>query len=197
MPIERVTRMFQAPTATSGYQFIYLPQKGRISMGETRRSLSSLGINNSRILDIQTPSRNIRGLLVHNDFISELLEKLEAEGVSPLDNFDPTDAATIREPKLLPKSPEEKTAIAKEVYRTRLLRIADRARPHVRQSLAQNFIATGVFSYEEWCNYQPGSSTSAPPAPTTTRKNHTFFTDDGQQFSHNTTTSNSDSMELQ
>ncbi|KAG0846510.1 hypothetical protein G6F16_013408 [Rhizopus arrhizus] len=70
---EAAARLLQPPSENQGFQYVYLPTKARVPIGQIRTRLRKLDIQNTRILDIHYPDRNIVALLVHNDYVDELL----------------------------------------------------------------------------------------------------------------------------
>ena len=92
--LEAAARVFQRPTETHGFQYVYLPSRARIPIGKMRGTLRRFGIDNSKILDIQYPARQIIGLLVHNDFTQILTEQLAERNIYPV-NFDLLDHKNI------------------------------------------------------------------------------------------------------
>jgi hypothetical protein len=145
----------------------------RISSTEVRRSLSSIGINNSRVLDIHFPDRNKCGLLVHNDFVPDLKEALHSHGIKPISDFDPNSASVIRDPAQASASIESREAMAKSIQKTRVLRILARSPLRVRRSLVASFISSGTITYNEWTHFiSPPSRSSSP------KNNHVFFSSD-------------------
>ncbi|CAO3693723.1 unnamed protein product [Rhizopus stolonifer] len=153
IPIDRAIRLFQPPSPTTGYQFIYLNQKGRLPMNEIRRSLSSMGVNNSRILDIHFPARNVCGLLVHNDFVPTLTEALQNRGITPITSFNPCDPSTIKDPKYQTLPTEERASLARDTYKGRILRIITRAPIRIRTPLLASFQNTGIITRDDWTNH--------------------------------------------
>ncbi|KAG1487979.1 hypothetical protein G6F53_013655 [Rhizopus delemar] len=69
---EAAARLLQPPSENQGFQYVYLPTKARVPIGQIRTRLRKLDIQNTRILDIHYPDRNIVALLVHNDYVDEL-----------------------------------------------------------------------------------------------------------------------------
>ncbi|KAG1024491.1 hypothetical protein G6F43_014171 [Rhizopus delemar] len=59
---ENAARFLQPPSENQGFQYIYIPTKARVPIGQLRNRLRRLDINNSRILDINYPTRNIVAL---------------------------------------------------------------------------------------------------------------------------------------
>ncbi|KAG1549096.1 hypothetical protein G6F49_009702 [Rhizopus delemar] len=82
-------RLLQPPSENQSFQYLYLPTKPRVPIGQLRSRLRKLDINNNRILDIHYPDRNIVALLVHNDYANELRYQLKRFKVTLKDNFDP------------------------------------------------------------------------------------------------------------
>ncbi|KAI7850936.1 hypothetical protein BDC45DRAFT_415964, partial [Circinella umbellata] len=66
--IAAAARVFQRPSATHGFKYLYFPSKARMPVGQMRAALRQFGVDNSRVLDIQYPARQTIGFLVHNDF---------------------------------------------------------------------------------------------------------------------------------
>lgn len=73
---ETSARFLRPPSNNQGFQYIYIPTKDRIPFGQLRTHLRRLEINNSRILDIHYPARNLAALLVHNNYATELKDHL-------------------------------------------------------------------------------------------------------------------------
>lgn len=181
IPRARAARLFSAPSPTSGYTFVYVPQKGRVPMNELRKSLSSLGINNSRILDIHFPGRNVCGLLVHNDFVTDLLAALEANDIAPIQAFNPTAADIIKNPAYQNETPEERQVRARDIHKARVIRIISRAPPRVKASLTRSFIDQGIIEHTDITNTTP-FQTNNSRVPT-----HTHYgSDDDMEISNPT-----------
>lgn len=154
IPFVRAARLFTDPSPTHGFKFVYLPQKGRVSMGELRRSLSALKINNARILDVHFPARNTCALLIHTDFETTLLSALAEADIQPLTNFYPEDPAILNDPTVQLLSLEKKANLVIEIHKNRCIRIAARAPNRVQAALAYHFISNGIFSRTELNNYK-------------------------------------------
>lgn len=86
---EAAGRAFVLPSENHGFQYVYLPARARIPTGQMRARLRKLGIDNSRILDIHYPDRQVIALLTHNDFAPVCLWTLNKFGVKSLENFQP------------------------------------------------------------------------------------------------------------
>ncbi|KAG1135640.1 hypothetical protein G6F37_013919 [Rhizopus arrhizus] len=53
---ETAARFLQPPSENQGFQYVYIPTKARVPVGQLRSRLRQLDINNSRILDIHYPT---------------------------------------------------------------------------------------------------------------------------------------------
>lgn len=149
IPPARAARLFTDPSPTHGFKFIYLPQKGRVSMSELRRYLSALNIQNGRILDIHFPTRNVCGLLIHKDFEETLITALTKAGVKPLEKFSPEDPDIICDPQYAHATLQQRYNMVMDLQKSRCLRITSRAHSRVQAALAYHFISSGVFTRME------------------------------------------------
>jgi NADH/NAD ratio-sensing transcriptional regulator Rex len=59
-------------------------------ISELRGNVRKLKIANFRVLDVSYPAQKVVALLVHQEYAKELLERFEAAGVKPIENFDPS-----------------------------------------------------------------------------------------------------------
>ncbi|KAG1162133.1 hypothetical protein G6F37_002437 [Rhizopus arrhizus] len=85
---EVAARFLQPPSDNQGLQYIYVPTKARVPIGQVRSRLRKLDINNNRILDIHYPDRNILALLVHNEFAIDDLFYSEDDQMSTTNEHD-------------------------------------------------------------------------------------------------------------
>lgn len=64
-----IIRYFSPPsTSASSYSIVYISTKYRQTIREDRLALRQLGITTNRILDITQPTREVLGLLVHEEY---------------------------------------------------------------------------------------------------------------------------------
>ncbi|KAG2192555.1 hypothetical protein INT47_012779 [Mucor saturninus] len=117
IPVERAQRLFKTPSETSGYQFLYLSKKARLPVGEIRRSLTALGLTNSRILDIHHPAKNVCALLVHNDYAPIATTIFSEKGIKLLTTSNPCDPSIIHDPTHATKFTEERIHLANEIQK--------------------------------------------------------------------------------
>lgn len=106
-----------------GYSFVYLKNQRRTKHSEVRRRLRLLGVPQARIIDIQFPGKGIVGLLIHSSFEKELSDLLKKAEIAMVEEYDPTAASVISDPKLEDLPDSEKKIQAKEVYQKRMLRM--------------------------------------------------------------------------
>ncbi|KAI9358445.1 hypothetical protein BD770DRAFT_410256 [Pilaira anomala] len=104
-----------------------------------RSNLHSLGVNNSRVLDIHYPSRTVVALLVHNDYREEIIMILKKHGVSNLPDYTPTHHTTISDPQFKNLSVTEKSSLAIEKNNHRLVRALPFIRDHIAKAVARFF----------------------------------------------------------
>ncbi|CEG74756.1 hypothetical protein RMATCC62417_09913 [Rhizopus microsporus] len=85
---EAAARLLQPPSENQGFQYVYLPTKARVLIGQIHTLLRKLDITNNRILDIHYPDHNVVALLVHNDYMNDH-KQLKCFKVTLKDDFDP------------------------------------------------------------------------------------------------------------
>ncbi|KAK4521476.1 white collar 2 type of transcription factor [Mucor velutinosus] len=126
----------------SGYQFVYYATPVRRRLSELRRLVQGVGLNNSRVLDIQYPVQNVISFLVHNDYVLTLTKAmhLHGRGCSPLIDFDPCDPVNLKDPKFASLSRDLRVQKAIEVENLRCLRSLSFVRRSVRVSVARSFL---------------------------------------------------------
>lgn len=136
---EAAARFFQPPSANQGFQYIYIPTKARIPVGKLRTTLRKLDINNSRILDIHYPDRNVAAILVHNDYATELRELLRKRQITMNDDFNPWDGSILKDPKYATLSVTERTAQAAVHQQERLAKALSHIRAPIKYAVARYF----------------------------------------------------------
>ncbi|KAI7858779.1 hypothetical protein BDC45DRAFT_497613 [Circinella umbellata] len=146
--IAAAARIFQQPSDTHGFQYLYFFSKARMPVGRMRASLRQFGVDNSRVLDIQYPARQTIGLLVHNDFTESILQTLKEAGIHPID-FDPLDPKYVHDPKYSDASQDTRANIAHELQCARALRAIHYIRAPIKYAVARDFQNKGWISIEE------------------------------------------------
>ncbi|KAG0755808.1 hypothetical protein G6F29_010652 [Rhizopus arrhizus] len=143
---EAAARLLQPPSENQGFQYLYLPTKARVPVGQLRSRLRKLDINNNRILDIHYPDRNVVVLLVHNDYADELRSHLRKFKVTLKDDFDPCDPMILRDPKYSDSTTEEQTNIIFMHYCNRMERTLRFVRAPIKFAVARYFHTKGWIS---------------------------------------------------
>ncbi|KAI8975793.1 hypothetical protein BDF20DRAFT_808969, partial [Mycotypha africana] len=133
-------RSFQPISDNQGFQYLYLPCRLKEKISIVRDKLAKLHIATSRILDIQFPTKTIVGLLVHNDYVPTIRNRLAKAKISTIDEFDPLSGTILRHPELLTLSEADKNAKASEFHTKRCLRALDYIRKPVAFSVAKTFL---------------------------------------------------------
>lgn len=136
---ETAIRFFQPPSTNQGFKYLFVSTKARIPVGKLRTYLRNMGINNARVLDIHYPDRNVAALLVHNDYVSEFKETLEAKRIHFMDEFNPWSGSTLKDPKYKDLTEQEKNEKAHEIQQQRLQRAVYRIREPVKFAVAHYF----------------------------------------------------------
>ena len=140
---EAAARAFVLPSDNHGFQYTYLPARARIPTGQMRAKLRKLGIDNSRVLDIHYPDRQVVALLMHNDFVPEALETFNKFGVKPLENFDPCSPSNLRDPKYAQLSSRIDRSMQNSTTTTACSRALNFLRIPVRYAVARQFTSIG------------------------------------------------------
>ncbi|KAI8984131.1 hypothetical protein BDF20DRAFT_815769, partial [Mycotypha africana] len=131
------------PTAPQGYSYVYIPRARKINRSEIRHRLSTIGIDTGRIVDITLPAHRVIGLLVHNDFTTDLSNHLKACKVVPLEHFDPLDEKHIANPAMTNASATDRTRFAKALQQDRCIRALRYVRAYLVPSVARFFVDQG------------------------------------------------------
>ncbi|KAI7853449.1 hypothetical protein BDC45DRAFT_424811, partial [Circinella umbellata] len=124
---------------SQGFQFMYVPCRHRMTIKAMRQILRTLRVDNSRILDVHFPDRQVAALLIHNDYSQSLTEILEKEGIQVKKEFDPLDPSILRDQKLADLSDEERFEKVQELHHKNLLKALQFIRTPVKFAVARNF----------------------------------------------------------
>ncbi|KAG1441957.1 hypothetical protein G6F56_011265 [Rhizopus delemar] len=133
--MRRCARAFRPLSALqSGYRFVYFQIGRKQSVQRYRSFFRSLGLDNSRVLDLHFPVRDVVSVLLHTDFVLEFTSAMASLAVaSPLLGFDPYDVRKFLSPAALVQK-------AKELQNLRVLRAITFVRPSVRVSVARSML---------------------------------------------------------
>ncbi|KAI7848619.1 endonuclease-reverse transcriptase-domain-containing protein, partial [Circinella umbellata] len=150
-------RFFQPPSANQGFQYLYFNTKTRMPIGQVRRHLRSININNGRILDIYYPEKNILALLIHNDFTDELKSQLGQHGITPKTSYDPTSPDILHDKKYQDMTTQDRTDIAFRLHVERMERAVRNIRYPVSLTVAHAFLEHGWISEETIAELAPNN----------------------------------------
>ncbi|ORY94364.1 Endonuclease/exonuclease/phosphatase, partial [Syncephalastrum racemosum] len=123
----------------NGYKYLYLYTRHRMTVSNLRNILKKLKVDNSRILDVHFPDRQVAALLVHNEYAPVFEEQMAQKGVSLNKDFDPLDPAIIRDPAMQDATLEERQEKAGVVHKSHLLAALNFIRDPVKISVARSF----------------------------------------------------------
>ncbi|OAD68534.1 hypothetical protein PHYBLDRAFT_150124 [Phycomyces blakesleeanus NRRL 1555(-)] len=142
-------RMFALPSGPSGYEYVYIPRSRRLKHKEVRSSLRTLGVDSSRLLDINFPARGVIGILVHVQYADTFKAKLTTASVEILDAFDPLDPDNVADPKYASLSTHELANTAAMLHHDRCLQALQFLRPHVAIPVGHFFCEEGWISEDK------------------------------------------------
>ncbi|KAG1069909.1 hypothetical protein G6F42_026199 [Rhizopus arrhizus] len=126
-----------------------------------------MGTNTSTSL-----AASVIAILVHNDYVDHALTTLNKAGIKPLEEFNPRDAANLRDSKFADLTNDERHLKMCEIHTASLLRALDRVRVEVRPSVARSFFNKSWITQEQ---YQDCLNKSRPSRQDTTKVNTSFL----------------------
>lgn len=165
--------------------------------------LSTLKVQQSRVLDVQFPAKDTVALLAHSAFKAELVAKLAAEGVQERGAFDPLSPAVLADPKFANETATSRTTIVRRLFAERIRRTCLCLPRHIGASVARHFgtaTTSALCLGEEW--WQEFVAASRPAKKTAPTTNNTtappttvtsMFTDVDMVESDTNTTTNQQS----
>ncbi|KAI8047013.1 uncharacterized protein B0P05DRAFT_567175, partial [Gilbertella persicaria] len=131
------------------YEYVYLPNKYRDRLSAIRRKLRLIGLDNSRVLDVHYPARNVVALLIHSAYKEDLLKVMAKYSLPVLTDFDPFSAANVKDPAFASLDADALSAKARELQQARLVRALGFIREQVRRQVAYDFVRQGWLSKEQ------------------------------------------------
>lgn len=173
---QAAARGFLPVSETQGFQFIYLPNRGREKISVMRNRLAALGIQNSRVLDIHYPDRHVAAFLVHNDYASTFIANFNNHNISPITDFDPLDTNHLRDPKYKDASAETLSSEALRLHQDRLQYIITRIH-HPNRQLA---VARDFCFQKQWITKTQYDTIFHKQTPLTTTTTHITIDSDTQ-----------------
>lgn len=152
--VRRVAAAFRAfqepdPTAPQGFMYIYVPRVRKMSRAEIRRLFRTIGIETSRILDINFPARNKMGLLIHNAYKDTIMDILKTGKVKVDLDLDPRDPALLEDPKFKDMTLAKRTTEAMTIHENRCIAALKRLRADLIPSVGLCFIDNGWINQDQ------------------------------------------------
>jgi hypothetical protein len=139
--LERAHRAFSEPSTTpSSYEFVHIPCNRRINKADARALLTQIGIQQSRVIDVQFPARNTVSFFIHSDFAPTFRAALTKHNFKEKENFDLFDTNNIANPQYESIATKEKEQLIKQIYNKRMIRLCTMnlvARPFLAKSIAR------------------------------------------------------------
>ena len=144
-------RLFKtsANNGPHGYQYVYIGRSGKILRSRIRRTLKTIGVDTSRILDINFPASDAIGILLHTQYVDEFLSLLRASESDILTDFEPLHPANIADPKYQDLTENERIALIAEMVNARSLDALSHLRPHNVISVGHWFLDQGWIDQAE------------------------------------------------
>jgi hypothetical protein len=105
-----------------------------------RKKFGMLGLENWRILDVHRPTHRVVALLIHNEYASTVINKLDTAGIKHITDFNPRNPSHLRDIKYQDLSDTDKQTKMEQIHTSHLLTALDRMRPNVRPAVARDFI---------------------------------------------------------
>ncbi|KAL7317424.1 hypothetical protein PS15m_003784 [Mucor circinelloides] len=124
-------RLFKSSAAKGpqGYEYIYIGRSGKILRSEVRRTLRKIGVDTARVLDINFPASEVIGILLHTQYVDEVLSLLRASEAEIYQDFDPMDSDNIADPKYDDLSREKRAGLVAELVHDRAVDALRHIRP--------------------------------------------------------------------
>ncbi|KAI8047253.1 uncharacterized protein B0P05DRAFT_481849, partial [Gilbertella persicaria] len=97
------------------YEYVYLPNKYRDRLSAFRRKLRLIGLDNSRVLDVHYPARNVVALLIHSAYKEDLLKVMAKYSLPVLTDFDPFSGTNVKDPAFASLDANTLSAKAREL----------------------------------------------------------------------------------
>ncbi|OBZ80238.1 hypothetical protein A0J61_11714, partial [Choanephora cucurbitarum] len=131
------------------FEYVYLPNKYHARLSVFRQKLRLIGLDNSRVLDVHYPARNVVALLIHTAYKEDLLNVLNKYSLPVLTDFNPFSITNIRNPSFASLDSDALTAMTRELQQARLVRALGYIREQTRRLVAYDFVCQGWLSKEQ------------------------------------------------
>lgn len=160
-------RAFFAPpdvAAPSGYAYVYIPRSRNLNRRDVRHRFSLLGIETARVIDISFPARSVIGILLHKEYLATFTEILSESKVKFIEDFIPTDATHIADPKYADMPAPQRSRLAVALQQDRCYNTLNFVREYLVPSVSKFFVEKG------WINDALARSVIQQRLPRPTKK---------------------------
>ncbi|KAI8364164.1 uncharacterized protein BYT42DRAFT_590791 [Radiomyces spectabilis] len=184
-----LARAFTSPSENHGFRYVYIPSKYRMRTKALRQTLRTLGFDNSHLLDVHYPDRQVVALLIHNDYHETLTNLFARHNISPLNEYNPHDQSRLHDPKFTELSMEDRQHEADQIHLKRLERALQFIREPVKFAVACSFHSHKWIDDEMLRSFLQSRSqpTTTPANPFTMNDDH----DEPMQIASSDSTSTS------
>ena len=117
--------------------------------------LRTLGIENSRVLNIHFPDHQTAALLIHNEYATNLYNRLRKLGVTPKKSYDPCDPINLRNPKFAALTTEERQVEMTSIHYSHVIKALDFIKAPIQHSVAHSFFTSSLITEAEYAKYRP------------------------------------------
>ncbi|CAO3609507.1 unnamed protein product [Mucor fragilis] len=144
-------RLFKTPATKGlqGFQYVYIDRSGKILRSEIRRNLKKVGVDTSRILDLNFPGSEAIGVLLHTQYVDEFLSLLRESGSEILTDFDPLDPANIADPKYDDMTENDRISLIAETVNARSVDALSHVHPFNVSNVGRWFLNLGWIDQAE------------------------------------------------
>lgn len=149
----KIGRPFAAPTeGPNGFKYVYIGRSRKITRADTRSRFKQVGVDNSRVLDINFPAHGVIGVLVHLQYVETFEKVMTKIGAQLIKNFDPLDPIHLANPIYESYSSEAREDIALSLQYNRCMNALlylRNTRPHQVKPVGFSLVELGFISEED------------------------------------------------
>ncbi|RKP35392.1 hypothetical protein BJ085DRAFT_32629 [Dimargaris cristalligena] len=146
-PVDLALRLLLPPTA-EGFAFTFLHSSKTRGSRVLRQSLSTLGVDTKRIIDVSTPGHKICAILTHRAYTSDLRRILAEKGISRI-HINPLNPAHLHDPMIRSMSERQQRLEAIRLWSDHLQDIVRRNPVRLATPLIDYFSGEGWISSED------------------------------------------------
>lgn len=148
----------------TGFKYVYIGRSRKITRADTRSRFKLVGIDNSRILDINFPAHGVIGVLVHLQYVEKFASVMKKIGADLINDFDPLDPANLADPLYNSYTTEAREDTAFNLQHNRCINALTHLRntkPYQVKPVGYSFVELGFISVEDVL----ACASSNPPDP--------------------------------